>query len=98
MDQDGFYYVSVRAIFYSAFVMLVCIKHSFWCITGRSVRTPGFGPLKLSAAAAVGLEENALNACCQCQLQFFRKHFLKNDKINLLKSLCLGIAFAWDLH
>lgn len=47
----------------------------FDVITGRSVRTPGFGPLKLSADAALGLDENALNTRCQCQLQFFRKYF-----------------------
>lgn len=72
---------------------LYILSIHFDVITGRSVWTSGFGPLKLSAANAMGLEENTRNTR-QCQLSFFSKTFFKNDEMNLLKSLYLGIASA----
>lgn len=61
MDQDGFYYVSVN--YRSSVVALTFLKKKinlhfiFNAILGRSVRTSRFGSIKLSAAAAVGLEK-----------------------------------------
>lgn len=82
MDQDGFYYVRVTAMILQ-WISNICsvLNVHFAAITGGSAWTSGFGPLKLSAAAAVGLEENTPNVCCQCQLLFFSK--IEEDKMSL---------------